>query len=425
MKKLTISLFTSSLVVGLLINTNTSSYATDFVGQEEKYIDLCRSSNLSTSNQDTCRDFNEYLKTKNEDLDKQISDTKENMQNSKNSLDEITHELTILQQEIATKESEITYLQTTITNLEASIEEKELEIRDRMYAMQSHINSSLFIEFIFSASSFTDLLSRLDSVNEITSNDRELIMSLHVDKEDLETQQATMNTAKANLDAKHQNQLVLQNNYLALYQEQNSDLISQERQSLENTSTSEEIDDNLAALAAATRESEVQGITQATPPANPTPPATDNNPNTDSGNNGGGSTQPRPPVGGTGNYQLGIQIANHALTRQGSPYVWGAAGPNAFDCSGLVHWAHQQAGVHFGRVNSVTLAGMGTPVAFNQLQAGDVLTFRTNGHSVSHVGIYIGNGQMVHASVPGTPVNVVSIHTAYWQSVYHNARRLY
>lgn len=421
MKKLTIGLFTSSLVVGLII-TNTSSYATDFAGQEDKYIDLCRSSNLSTNDQDTCRDFNEYLKTKNEDLDQQISDTKENMQDSKNNLDEITHELTIMQQEIAAKESEITYLQTTITNLEASIEEKELEIRDRMYAMQSHVNSSLFIEFIFSASSFTDLISRLDSVNEITSNDRDLIMSLHVDKEDLETQQATMNTAKANLDVKHQNQLVLQNNYLALYQEQNAELISQERQSLENTSTSEEIDDNLAALAAATRESEVQGVTEATPPANP---ATDNNSNPDSGNNGGGSTQPRPPVGGTGNYQLGIQIANHALTRQGSPYVWGAAGPNAFDCSGLVHWAHQQAGVHFGRVNSATLAGMGTPVAFNQLQAGDVLTFRTNGHSVSHVGIYIGNGQMVHASVPGTPVNVVSIHTAYWQSVYHNARRLY
>lgn len=425
MKKLTITVLSSTLIAGLIISANTS-YANNFVGHEDKYIELCKSTNLSANDQDTCRDFNEYLKTKNEDLGKQISDTRANVESSKNNLDEITHELANIKQEISHKETEITYLQTTITNLENSIGEKEVEIRDRMYAMQSQINSNLFIEFIFSASSFTDMMSRLDSVNEITSHDRDLIMSLLVDKEDLQTQQATMNTAKANLDAKHQSQLVLQNQYLALYQEQNSELISQEKESIENTNTSDEIDDNLAALAAATRESEVQGVTQATPPANPAPPTATNDSSTSEGaNGGGGTTQPRPPISGSGNHQLGVQIANHALSKQGSPYVWGAAGPNAFDCSGLVHWAHQQAGVNFGRVNSVTLAGMGTAVAFNQLQAGDVLTFRTNGHSVSHVGIYIGNGQMVHASVPGTPVNVVSIHTAYWQSVYHNARRLY
>lgn len=425
MKKLTITVLSSSLLTGLLISANPS-YATDFVGREDTYIELCKSANLSANDQDTCRDFNAYLKTKNEELGNQIANTKTNVADSKANLDEITQELKNIKEEISSKESEITYLQTSITNLENSIEEKELEIKDRMYAIQSHMNSNFFIEFIFSASSFTDMMSRFDSVNEITSHDRDLIISLFVDKEDLETQQATMATAKANLESTHQNQAALQNQYLALYQEQNSELLAQERESLENTNTSDEIDDNLAALAAATRESEVQGVTQATPPANPAPPTTPNdNTNTEAPNTGGGSTQPRPPTGGSGNFQLGVQIANHALSKQGSPYVWGAAGPNAFDCSGLVHWAHQQAGVNFGRVNSVTLAGMGTPVAFNQLQAGDVLTFRTNGHSVSHVGIYIGNGQMVHASVPGTPVNVVSIHTAYWQSVYHNARRLY
>ncbi|MEU4600006.1 NlpC/P60 family protein [Nocardia sp. GTS18] len=104
-----------------------------------------------------------------------------------------------------------------------------------------------------------------------------------------------------------------------------------------------------------------------------------------------------------------------ALTRVGDPYVWGATGPDQFDCSGLVQWAFKQVGKNVPRTSSAQ-AGYGTPVAKEDLQPGDVVLFYPE---ISHVGIYAGNGMMVHASTFGVPVAVAPIDT----TPYHSARR--
>ena len=91
-----------------------------------------------------------------------------------------------------------------------------------------------------------------------------------------------------------------------------------------------------------------------------------------------------------------------ALAHLGKPYVWGGAGPNSFDCSGLTQFAYAAAGIalpHSSRMQS----GIGTPVAYADLQPGD-LVFHSS--PVSHVGMYIGNGQMVHAPPSGVAVPV-------------------
>ncbi len=97
-----------------------------------------------------------------------------------------------------------------------------------------------------------------------------------------------------------------------------------------------------------------------------------------------------------------------ALSRIGSPYSWGAAGPNAFDCSGLVMWSFQQAGVSLPH-SSQALARGGQPVSMDQMQPGDLITYYSD---ASHVGIYIGDGMMVHASTYGTPVRVAPVNNA-------------
>ncbi|MGQ4600524.1 NlpC/P60 family protein [Nocardia sp. R6R-6] len=90
-----------------------------------------------------------------------------------------------------------------------------------------------------------------------------------------------------------------------------------------------------------------------------------------------------------------------ALSKVGAPYVYGAAGPNAFDCSGLVQWSYRQAGVEVPRTSGAQLAA-GTPVSLNDLRPGDVISFYGGGHS----GLYAGDGNIVHASTSGTPVGV-------------------
>ena len=120
----------------------------------------------------------------------------------------------------------------------------------------------------------------------------------------------------------------------------------------------------------------------------------------------------RAPGPGRGPGPIAVRAA---LTRLGDPYVWAAAGPHAFDCSGLVVWAFQQAGVELPH-SSQALASGGQPVPLNQMQPGDVITYYSD---ASHVGIYMGNGRIVHASTYGVPVAVVSMKNA----PIHNVRR--
>jgi len=111
----------------------------------------------------------------------------------------------------------------------------------------------------------------------------------------------------------------------------------------------------------------------------------------------------------------GAAVVQAALSRLGAPYSWGATGPDAFDCSGLIKWAFLQNGKSLPR-SSQALAQAGQPVAISDIQPGDIVTFYSD---VSHAGIYIGDGMMVHASTFGTPVKVAPISSA----PIHNVRR--
>ena len=108
-------------------------------------------------------------------------------------------------------------------------------------------------------------------------------------------------------------------------------------------------------------------------------------------------------------------VIQAALSRIGSPYSWGGSGPSAFDCSGLVMWSFQQAGMSLPH-SSQALARGGQPVSRDQMQPGDLVTYYSD---ASHVGIYIGDGMMVHASTYGTPVRVAPVDNA----PIHNVRR--
>lgn len=106
----------------------------------------------------------------------------------------------------------------------------------------------------------------------------------------------------------------------------------------------------------------------------------------------------------------GMAAVQAALAKLGSPYGWGATGPDAFDCSGLMVWAYQQVGRTIPRTSQAQLAG-GTPVSRAELQPGDIVGYYPG---TTHVGMYIGNGQLVHASDYGIPVQVVSVDSMPW-----------
>ena len=106
---------------------------------------------------------------------------------------------------------------------------------------------------------------------------------------------------------------------------------------------------------------------------------------------------------------VGAQALQAAITREGDPYVWGAAGPSAFDCSGLVVWAYAQEGISLPHYTG-SLWNSGVHVARADLEPGDLVFFFAD---ISHVGIYIGNGLMIDAPDFGQDVEVQPI---YWSS---------
>jgi cell wall-associated NlpC family hydrolase len=111
------------------------------------------------------------------------------------------------------------------------------------------------------------------------------------------------------------------------------------------------------------------------------------------------------------------QIAvNTAMAQLGDPYVWAGAGPDAFDCSGLTQFAWRAAGVQLPH-SAAAQAGMGTPVDRANLAPGDLVFF----YGTGHVGIYIGNNQVVHAPTSGDVVKVTNVDAFYG---YSSARRI-
>ena len=139
------------------------------------------------------------------------------------------------------------------------------------------------------------------------------------------------------------------------------------------------------------------------------------------------SSAPQPVVGVSASTPEGSTVAppnvhggvvGVAMRYLGVPYVWGGSTPRGFDCSGLVMYVFAQIGVSLPH-SSYAQYGMGTPVSMGELQPGDLVFFA----GASHVGIYIGGGQFIHAPHTGDVVKISSL-TGWYASTFAGGRRI-
>lgn len=116
----------------------------------------------------------------------------------------------------------------------------------------------------------------------------------------------------------------------------------------------------------------------------------------------------------------GERAVKHALEVLGTPYRWGGASPSTgFDCSGLVRWAYGRVGIDLPH-SSYALYGQGRRVRESQMEPGDLLFFE----GLGHVGMYLGNGRMVHSPQTGRNVEVVRLSTTNYGARLIGARRI-
>jgi cell wall-associated NlpC family hydrolase len=148
------------------------------------------------------------------------------------------------------------------------------------------------------------------------------------------------------------------------------------------------------------------------------PAATDRADRADRADRSGRSAPSRPNSNGGSSGKASAAVAA-ALTKIGSPYVWGAAGPNSFDCSGLIKWAYAQVGVSVPHYTGAIWNGF-KRVDRSDLRPGDIVLFYPG---VSHAGIYLGGGKMVHALRTGSNVRIDDVFKPGWWS-YTGAVRI-
>ncbi len=117
-------------------------------------------------------------------------------------------------------------------------------------------------------------------------------------------------------------------------------------------------------------------------------------------------------------------VVGTAMNYVGSRYVFGGTSPSGFDCSGFVYYIFNKAGIGMGRSMSSELAS-GTHISSSDLQPGDLVYFaNTYQRGISHIGIYIGNGKMVHAGDESSGVTVSDLWSSYWAAHYAGAVRV-
>lgn len=119
------------------------------------------------------------------------------------------------------------------------------------------------------------------------------------------------------------------------------------------------------------------------------------------------------------------QLINLSLSKKGCKYVWGATGPNTFDCSGFTQWCYKNAlGIKIPRV-SRSQGSSGKQVEKKNLQPGDLVFFSNKGPkgTINHVGMFIGNGEFIHSPQTGDVVKISSLNGSYYNKNYVTARR--
>jgi peptidoglycan DL-endopeptidase CwlO len=251
------------------------------------------------------------------------------------------------------------------------------------------------LALLLGSTSFDELLNRVETINSTSSQDANIVRQVRSSKFAIQRHETELRNAHS-----EQQQIVAQK---AAQRQHIESQLAARRQLL--SSIKGEIQRIKAAEAAQQRQLEAAAqariATQSTPSV--------------SGVGVGASTPEGSTVAPPNVHGGVVGIAMHYL---GVPYVWGGASPRGFDCSGLVMYVFAQIGVSLPH-SSYSQAAMGTPVSINQLEPGDLVFFT----GASHVGIYIGGGQFIHAPHTGDVVKISSL-SGYYASAFYTARRI-
>lgn len=335
-----------------------------------------------------------------------LDDVITDISNMEAEVQKINYEAGIVESEISNVKEDISKIENEIENnkleikkIESDIEVKEKEISNkaRSVYMNTVNPNQQYLEILLSAKNIKDFAQRLFTIKEIMSSDKDRLDFFNSSKKEIELRQNKITMQKAELDDK----VSSLNSKLDVLAEKRSTKESKILEYQDMKSRYElEIQENEAKIAnsvmdiIATVEDEDNSYTNTTPSYN----ENENNNYTEETNVSASS------------------IVNIAFKYLGVPYVWGGTTPSGFDCSGFVQYVYREAGINISRT---TYTQINEGYAVSELAPGDLVFFGSYS-APYHVGIYIGNGQYIHAPIEGDVVKVASLQ---YRGDYCGARR--
>lgn len=342
-----------------------------------------------------------------------VDDLKKEKASKQNEVSSLQSQLTTLMGKVNTLESELIQTGEDITKAQSDLVVAQKKEKEQYAAMKKRIkymyeagNDSAF-ETLVTSDDFTDLLSKAEYVQNVHSYDRKQLQE-YVEtkqqisdlKDSLEKDQKELGSKQAEYEKQGDNL----NNLITSKSAEVANLDSEIQAAAE--AAAKEAAERAAKEAAEKAAKEAAKKQQASAANNSTSSnrnnSTTSNNTTSNKNNTSNTTRPSRPSGNntssnttSGSNANGGTIVSRAYSQLGKPYVWGAYGPSSFDCSGFVSYCLTGSYTRLG----TTLTFMGWTRVSNP-QPGDVVTTAT------HCGIYIGNGQMIHAPHTGDVVKV-------------------
>lgn len=337
-------------------------------------------------------------------------------------LELLAQQLEITNQEIEILSEQIAIYTNSIAEMENELvldKQKEQELlehyKTRMRAMEEN-GSATYISILLGASTFQDLLSRIYCIKEIMEYDNGLV-------DEVQQAQVEVKNAKADMEA----EMAAQQEVFTAYQDKKVDLLAQQEEvqvvlaSL--TADSADYQKQLESVnsLASSISGQISSMQDALEEQERLQAEQNASNQISSGSGGSSNSSWYGDAVGSGS---GQDIVSYAETFLGVPYVYGGTSPSGFDCSGLVYYCYR----HYGYTLNRTAAGLaynGTAVSSSALQVGDIILFTsTDGSYIGHTGIYIGNGQFIHAPHTGDVVKISSLSDTYYTSHYWGARRI-